>query len=153
MKMNRMLGLSAACFVIAVNAPHAQSPVLTDSAGPNEVTTVSIKSGKLALSSAANPGPVFLADGAYKNESNTVIVILDGRIVRIEYGSGTIARVASIRLHDERVMLTPMVSALMQVTPFPLPSGTFTSQDGALWLKVVSGRPAEFTVRASSPQH
>ena len=149
--MIRMLGLAAACVVVAVNAPRAQTPAPADTA-PMEVTEVSIKSGKLPLSSATNPGPVFFADGAYTNEIKTVIVVQGGRIIRVEYASGTVSRVASIRLQNQRVMLKPPVTALVPVSPFPLPSGTFTTQDGAHSFKVVSGRPTELTVRAGSPQ-
>ena len=150
--MIRMPGLAATCIVVAMNASGAQTPAPADSLRPNEVTAVSIKSGKLALSSSANPGPVFLADGAYKNESNTIIVIVDGRVIRVEYGSGTVSRVASMRVQNERVMLTPPVIALMSVSPFPLPSGTFTSHDGGHWFKVMSGRPTEFSIRSDDQQ-
>jgi hypothetical protein len=149
--MMRMLIVAATCVVVGVNTSVAQSPAPGDSAGPNEVTAVSIKSGKLALSSAANPGPVFLPDGAYTNTGNTVIVVLDGRIIRVEYGSGSISQVASMRVQNQRVMLTPPVVALMSVSPFPLPSGTFTTQDGAHWFKVMSARPIEFVIRSGSP--
>lgn len=147
--MKSMGVLAAVCLMGALNASLAQEP---SSAGPNEVTEVSIKSGKLALSSAANPGPVFLPDGAYMNDASTTIVIVHGRIVRVEYGSGTAVQVASIRLTNERVMLTPPVTALMQVQPIPLPSGIFRSKDGSSSLKVVSARPTEFVVSASAPQ-
>lgn len=144
--MIRTLGLATACLIIAVNATESQESAPPSDTLSHEVTDVSIKSGKLALSSAANPGSVFLADGAYKNDSDTFIIVVDGRIIRIEYGTGTVSQVATIRLQrDDRVMLTPPVTALMQVTPFPLPSGTFRSQHGAL-LKVSSGRPVEFTL-------
>ena len=150
--MLRTLGLVATGILVAVNAPRAQSPAPEDSTASNEVTAVTIASGKLALSLKGEPGPVFLADGVYTNESKTVIVVLDGRITRIEYASGTVTRVASIRLQDQRVILTPPVTALMPVSPSPLPSGTFTSQDGAI-LRVVSGRPTEFARRGAAPHH
>ena len=142
-KMKRMIGLGATCLMVALNATNAQTPAPADTA-PNAVTAVSIKSGKLALSSAANPGPVFLPDGAYTNESNTTIVFLDGRILRVEHGSGTVDQVGSVRIQRDRVMLTPSVRALMAVSPFALPSGTFRNQEGNSWFKVVSGKPTEF---------
>ena|SRR5688572_28283602 len=143
--MIRLPGIAAALVMLAVNALPAQMTASADSTAPDEVTRVSIKSGKLALSSAANPGPVFLADGAYTNESNTVIVVLDGRITRVEYGSGKVIQVASVHLQRERVMLMPQVTALMSVSPVPLPSGRFTSEN-SVKLTVVSGRPTEFTL-------
>jgi hypothetical protein len=143
--MTRMPGLAAASLLVALNVTGAQTPAPSDTA-PNAVTAVSIKSGKLALSSAANPGPVFLPDGAYTNESNTTIVFLDGRILRVEHGSGTVDQVGSVRIQRDRVMLTPSVRALMAVSPFALPSGTFRSQDGNTWFKVESGRPTEFAL-------
>lgn len=145
--MNRMLAIAVGGGIAALNVLGAQDSA-ADSTAPNQVTAVSIRSGKLALSSAANPGPVFLPDGAYRNDANTVIVILDGRIIRVEYGSGTVTQVASSRVQRGRVMLTPPVTALMSVSPFPLPGGTFTHQDGAAWVKIVSAMPTEFVVRA-----
>jgi hypothetical protein len=150
--MIRIPGIAAACLMVAVSTLPAQTPASADSIGAHEVGALSIKSGKLALSSAANPGPVFLPDGVYTNESNTVIVVLDGRITGVEYESGKHVRVASLHMQRDRVMLTPTVTALMSVSPFPLPSGKFTSQDGVT-LTVVSGRPTEFTLRAAAPQH
>ena len=146
--MLRMLGLGAAGLLVVVNATHAQVPASADTMPPDGVTAVSVKSGRLALSSAANPGPVFLPDGAYTNESNTTLVILDGRIMRVEYGSGTVAQVGSIRMQKDKVMLTPSVRALVSVSPFVLPSGTFRTQDGSSWFRVESGRPVEFTIPA-----
>lgn len=148
--MMRLFALAAATVVVVAHTSGAQAPAPIDSTGPQEVTAVSVKSGRLALSSAARPGPVFLPDGAYSNESNTVIVVLSGRIIRVEYGSDAVRQVASTRLQRQQVMLTPPVSALMSVSPFVLPSGTFRSQDGANSFKVMSGRPVEFTFRAVS---
>jgi hypothetical protein len=150
MKKVRMLGLSVISMIAALNAAQAQTDT-TQPKGPDEVTAVSVKSGKLALSSTANPGPVFLPDGAYTNENNTVVVILDGKIMRVEYGSGSVTVVGSMRMQKEKVMLTPSVRALMSVTPFPLPSGTFTSKDGSASFTVFSGRPTEFTLPPQSP--
>lgn len=148
--MIRIPGITAAFVMLAVSVLPAQTPASAESTGPNEVTAVSIKSGKLALSSAANPGPVFLTDGVYTDEGNAVIVVLDGRISRVEYASGKLIQVASIHRQRERIMLVPQVSALMSVSPFPLPSGRFTSDNGVT-LTVVAGRPTEFTLRAATP--
>jgi hypothetical protein len=152
LNMIRIFALATTWLTIAAHSAYGQPPASADSSASNEVTAVSIKSGKLALSSTANPGPVFLADGAYANEQNTVIVVLHGRIVRIEYASGTVTQVASIRMQKERVMLTPPVVALMAVSPFPLPSGMFRSQDGVSSLRVVGGSPTAFTVPPRSPR-
>ena len=143
----RIRGIAAALFMFAASMG-AQTPEAVDSTRPNDVTAMSIKSGRLALSSTANPGPVYLPDGAYKNGSGTVLVLLDGRIIRIEYGAGRVSPVASTRIQRRQVMLTPPVTALMSVSPFPLPSGTFTSEDGGSVITVMSGRPTEFTIRA-----
>ena len=146
--MIRNVGLVAVLLMVALHAPEAQTSAPADSTRPNDVTAVSIKSGRLALSSTSNPGPAYLPDGAYSNGSGTVLVLLDGRIIRVEYGSGSVSQVASMRIQRDRVMLTPPVTALMSVSPFPLPSGTFTSQDGAHVLTVLSGRPTEFIIQS-----
>lgn len=151
-KMMRIPGVTALLILVVADALGAQTTPAADSARPNDVTAVSIKSGRLALSSASNPGPVFLPDGAYSNGSGTVLVLLDGRIIRVEYGSGNVSQVASMRVQRDKVMLTPPVSALMSVSPFQLPSGTFTSQDGAHALTVMSGRPTAFVIQAGAPK-
>ena len=147
-KMMRIPGVTALLLLVVAVALGAQTTPAAYSARPNDVTAVSIKSGRLALSSASNPGPVYLPDGAYSNGSGTVLVLLDGRIIRVEYGAGTVSQVASMRYQRDRVMLTPPVTALMSVSPFPLPSGTFTSQDGAHVVTVMSGRPTEFIIQS-----
>jgi hypothetical protein len=152
MNMMRMAGLAAAFVVAAMHATQAQAAAAADSVGPNGVTAVAIKSGRLTLSSAANPGPVVLPDGAYKGDGGTTLVILDGRLTRVEYASGTVVDVASVRVRDQRVIVTPGTTALVQVTPFPLPSGTFANQNGGASIKVVSGRPTEFSMGAPPSQ-
>ena len=99
------------------------------------------------LSSKANPKPVSLPDGVYKNQSDLVLAILDGRVTRLGESTGEITEVASMRLNKDRlVKLTPSTNALMTVTDITLPSGTFTSEDGRSSVKIVFGRPMAFTV-------
>ena len=148
MTMHRYSALAVGLVVmLAVNAAHAQDPTVADSIGQNGVRNLSISGGKLVLSSAAHPGPASMPNGAYESDAKTVIVFLDGRITRVEYATGTISQVASMRLQNGRVMLMPPVTALMQISAFPLPSGTFTMRNGSAFLKVVSGRPAEFSLQ------
>lgn len=150
--MHRIGGIALACVMVFVNAAGAQDNA--DSArvaGPHDVISLKIKSGRLALSSASNPGPVFLSDGAYTNDAGIVISILDGRIVSVGYPSGRVDEVASISIQRDRVMLMPPVVALMQVSPFPLPSGTFTTPSGARF-RVLSARPTEFTLAPAQEQ-
>jgi len=145
--MNRIPGITAACLLAAFHVSLAQEPAPADSSAFDVVTSVSIKSGRLALATAGVSEPMYLPDGAYRSDTKTVLVILDGRISRVEYASGTITPVASARMERGRVMLTPPVGALMQVTPFPLPTGTFTNEDASVTLKVVSGQPRELRRR------
>jgi hypothetical protein len=144
--------------VAAASAAYAQEPLpaaapaALDSSTRNVVTAFSVRSGKIALSSAANPGPASLPDGTYTNENNTIIVILDGRIVRIQTSSGAITEISSARvtrLHG--IMLTPSTNALMAVSEITLPSGTFKSEDGASSVTVVAGRPTAFTLSSALP--
>lgn len=142
---------------ISATAVSAQTPALVpppDSAiagmvAQNAVTAVSIKSGRLVLSSAANPGKTLVPDGTYTNELNTIIVIVNGRITRVQESSGSIVEVESIRQSRQGVIrVVPSTNALMAVSERPLPSGTFRSEDGQSSIKIVFGRPTEFTVAA-----
>ena len=84
------------------------------------------------------------------NESNTVMVMLNGVIVRIESSSGQVTEISSVRMNRQRVItLTPSTNALMQVNDIRLPSGTFTSADGRSSITVVAGRPTAFTLPGS----
>lgn len=125
----------------------------TDPAARNIVTSYSVKSGKLMLSSASNPGPVQMPDGTYSNESGTVIVFLDGTITRVQRAE-RITEITNVRLNRQKtVLLTPSTNALMSVSDMNLPSGTFKTEDGKYWLRVVIGRPAEFGIDAAkAPQ-
>lgn len=154
--MIRMLQLACVCVMLGASAAYAQTPSpaaaadAPDSSTQNVVTTFSVKSGKIALSSAANPKAAFLPDGTYTNESGTIIVILDGVIVRIQRDSGEATEISSVRVNRDRViMLTPSTNALMQVTDIRLPSGTFKSEDGRSSITVVVGRPTAFKLPAS----
>ena len=142
---------------ISATAVSAQTPALVpppDSAiaglaAQNAVTAVSIKSGRLVLSSAANPGKTLVPDGTYTNELNTIIVIVNGRIARVQESSGSIVEVESISQSRQGVIrVVPSTNALMAVSERPLPSGTFRSEDGQSSIKIVFGRPTEFTIAA-----
>jgi hypothetical protein len=112
-----------------------------------------MKSGKIALSSIANPKPTFLPDGTYTNESGVILVILEGLITRLQREQSDPIEIASVHLgRDRMIMLVPGTNALMQVADIRIPSGTFISADGLSSLKVVSGHPVSFTVSASPPQ-
>lgn len=150
-----ILRLCGVCVVAAASAAYAQEPVpaaapaALDSSTRNVVTAFSVRSGKIALSSVANPGPAYLPDGTYTNENNTIIVILDGRIARIQTSSGAITEISSVRVNRlHGIMVTPSTNALMAVSDITLPSGTFKSQDGASSVTVVAGRPSAFTLSA-----
>jgi hypothetical protein len=157
--MVRTLQLTFACLIVSVSSAYAQDPAAAppeavDSTAPTPVTAFAVKSGKIALSSATTTKPVFLPDGAYTNEGGTVIVIVDGVIVRIEREAGEATFIESVRLNrDHQIMLTPGTNALMQVTDMRLPSGTFRSADGKSSMSVVQGRPTSFSVPASPPEH
>ena len=140
---------------ITATAVSAQSPspiaapdtTVQDSAALNAVKDFSIRSGKLILSSAANPGPVHLPDGTYSDESNTAIVIRDGRIARIQQASGELIEVSAARVNRRGVItITPSTNALMAVSDVPLPTGTFKSDDGVSSISIVLGRPTAFTL-------
>ena len=153
MKMIPILRLCGVCVVAAASTAYTQEPLpaaasaMLDSSTRNVVTEFSVRSGKIALSSAANPGPAYLPDGTYTNENNTIIVILEGRIVRLQTSSGEITEISSVRVNSlHGVMLTPGTNALMAVSDIRLPSGTFKSEDGASSVSVVAGRPSAFTL-------
>ncbi|HXV15650.1 MAG TPA: hypothetical protein VD758_02660 [Gemmatimonadaceae bacterium] len=149
--------LRRAAFIAAITATavSAQSQssaavpdsTVQDSAALNAVKDFSIRSGKLVLSSAANPGPVHLPDGTYSDESNTAIVIRDGKIARIQQASGDLIEVSVVRLNRRGVItVTPYTNALMAVSDMPLPTGTFKSDDGVSSIRIVLGRPTAFTL-------
>jgi hypothetical protein len=118
-----------------------------DTAARNVVTAFAIKSGKLVLSSAAHPKPVHLADGTYTNQAGVILVVVDGEITRIQESTGGITEVSSIRLNRQRIIrVMPSTTALMTVSDMPLPSGTFTSEDGRSSFTIVYGRPTAFTL-------
>ena len=152
--MLRMLRRAFIFATITASAAAAQTPspvpapdtTTKDPSTQNVVTGFSIRSGKLAVSSAANPGPVFLPDGTYANAANTIIVVVDGLITRIQESWGGIIEVASIRLNRQRgVRLIPSTNALMTVSDLPLPSGRFKTEDGKNSFTIVAGRPTEFS--------
>ncbi len=99
------------------------------------------------LSSKTNPKPVSLPDGVYTNQSDLVLAILDGRVTRIRESTGGITEIAWMRLNKDRLMkLTPSTNALMTVTDVTLPSGTFKSEDGRSYVKIVFGLPTAFSL-------
>ena len=118
----RSVPFIAAVFASALSAQTpspaaAPDSIVQDSAALNAVKDFSIRSGKLVLSSAANPGPVYLPDGTYSDESNTAIVIRDGRIARIQQASGDLIEVSAVRLNRRGVItVTPSTNALMAVS-------------------------------------
>src|SRR5512141_187337 len=144
---------------ITATAASAQTPspvaapdtTVQASAALNAVKNFSIHSGQLVLSSAANPGPVYLPDGTYTDESSTAIVIRDGRIARIQQASGDLIEVSAVRLNRRGVItVTPSTNALMAVSDMPLPTGTFKSDDGVSSIRIVLGRPTAFTIASSN---
>ena len=153
-----ILRLVCVCVVVAARATYAQTPAptavpnLPDSSAQFVVTAFSVRSGKIALTSAAKSEPVYVPDGTYTNENNTIIVILDGRMARIQTSAGEIKEISSVRTDRQNViMLTPSTNALMQVTDIRLPSGMFKSNDGRSSIAVMAGRPIAFTLPANSP--
>jgi hypothetical protein len=158
--MIRILQLTLPCVLIGARIASAQAPaaappevVAVDSTAPIAVTAFAVKSGKIALSSATNPKPVFLPDGTYTNEGGTVLAIVDGVITKLERDGGEATFIESVRMNREKqIMLTPGTNALMQVTDMRLPSGTFRSADGKSSLSVIQGRPTAFTVPAKLPE-
>ena len=153
--MTPMFRLVAILLVFIASGVSAQTlePASPDttSGDPNTVTAYSVRSGKLMLSSRANPKPVTLPDGAYTNQSELTIVFLNGRITRMQEGTDKITEIAAMRLNRDRIVrLTPSTNALMMVNDFTLPSGTFKSEDGLTSVKIVFGRPTAFTLSGGS---
>ena len=135
-------------------APAPAPPEVVDSIAPIPVTSFAVRSGKIALSSAMSPKPVFLPDGTYTNDGGTVLVIVDGVIVRLERDAGEATPIESVRVNREhQIMLTPGTTALMQVTDMRLPSGTFRAADGKSSFSVIQGRPTTFNVPGVVPEH
>lgn len=131
----------------------ASAPPLPDTAAadPNAVTAYAIRSGKLMLSSRANPKPAPIPDGTYKNQSDLIVVILNGRVTRIQETTDKITEIASMRLNRQKlVTLMPSTNALMAVNELLLPSGTFTSEDNSASFTIVFGRPTAFTLSGGS---
>lgn len=142
---------SVALLVMTAGAATAQteSPAPPDTATANRdsVTAYSIKSGRLMLSSKANPKPVALPDGAYTNEADVIIVFVNGRVTRVQESTDKITEIESARLNKNKlVTLTPSTNALMAVSELILPSGTFTSEDRRNSVTIVFGRPTAFTL-------
>ena len=145
-----MLRIVAILLASTASAVSAQAPAPasadTTTADPDAVTAYSVRSGKLILSSRANPKQAPLRDGTYTNQSGVIIVVVDGRVTRIQESTGGITEIASMRLNRKQLItVTPSTNALMAVSDFPLPSGTFTSEDGSS-VKIVLGRPTAFTL-------
>lgn len=148
----RSLRLAAMISIVAASGVSAQDSTSVDSAMRNVVTSFLVKSGKLVLSSAANPGKSNLPDGTYTSDDGSIMVIVDGRITRFQRGSGEIVEIANVRTTRlGLVALTPSTNALMAVSDFNLPSGTYKSEDGRSSLTVIAGRPTAFTIPGSPP--
>jgi hypothetical protein len=149
--MIKKLRLAAMLLALTASTIYAQEPVTasadTTAVDPNAVTAYSIRSGKLMVSSKANPKPTTLPNGAYTNESDVIIEIVNGRVARIQESTDRITEIASSRLNRQRlVMLTPSTNALMAVGEVILPSGTFKSADGRSSITIVYGRPTAFVL-------
>lgn len=145
-----MLRFVAVLAVFGVSALSAQESDTT-AVNPHAVTAYALKSGRLLLSSKANPKPARMPDGAYANQDNVVIVFLDGSVTRVQRSTGEITEIESMRLNrQQRVTLTPSTNALMAVSDLPLPSGTFTSEDGRSSVTFILGRPTEFTLTSNN---
>ena len=156
--MIRVLRLVAVLSLLTASGISAQTPSpapvpdsAADPAMRNVVTAYAMRSGKLALSSAASPGQSFLPDGTYTSETNTIIIIVDGIITRVQKGSGEMTEISNVRLNRQKLItLTPSTNALMAVADFTLPSGTYKSEDGLSSLTVIAGRPTQFTLPPAS---
>ena len=158
--MTSILRLACVLVVAAASGAAAQTPPpaadsgVADSSIQHVVTTFSVKSGRILLSSADISKPAYLPDGTYTNESDVILVILDGVIVRLQGSSGDVTEISSVHANRQRgITLTPSTNALMQVSDIRLPSGTFQSVDGRSSITVVAGRPTAFTLPAASPDH
>ncbi|MEO8193517.1 MAG: hypothetical protein ABI681_06675 [Gemmatimonadales bacterium] len=154
----RLVAIIAAISASAISAQTPSPVPVPDTTigdpSTRNVVTYSVRSGKLALSSAADPGPAYMPDGTYTNDANMIIVIVDGRITRIQGSSGEITEISSVRLGRQRaIALTPATNALMAVSDITLPSGTFKSDDGRASFRVVAGRPTAFTLPDSAKEH
>lgn len=153
----RRVALLTTISATAVSAQTSGAP--PDSANPvspNAVTSFSIKSGKLLLSSSATPKPVTMPDGTYTSEVQTILVISNGSIVRLQQSTGEIVEVASSRIsRQNQIRLTPSTNALNAVSDMPLPTGTFTSDDGQSSITIMLGRPTWFKLpsTASTAEH
>jgi len=151
----RPLVLGMFSVLVTASAGHAQTPataIAVDTIALNTVTDYSVKSGKLVLSSVANPGKVHLPDGTFTNEAGAILVILGGKIARVQGSEGDLTEISAVRMNRfQRIMLTPSTNALNTVTEIPLPSGEFRSEDGAATVTIVSGRPIRFTLAGSAP--
>jgi len=146
-----MLRLVAILLAFTASGVSAQTPSPaspdTTTQDPNAVTGFSVRSGRLMLSSNANPKPTALPDGTYTNDADMIIVFVDGRVQRIQESTDKIIEVGSMRVsRQQRVTLTPSTSALMAVTDFTLPSGLFKSGDGLSSVTIVNGRPIAFSL-------
>jgi len=140
--------LAATLSVFTASAISAQATTAapdTAAEDPDAVTAYAVRSGKLMLSSRANPKPAPIPDGTYKNQSDLIIVILGGRVTRIQESTDRITEIASMRLNRQKlVTLMPSTNALMAVNELILPSGTFASDDGRTSFTIVFGRPTAF---------
>ncbi len=151
--VTKAISLAAIISVVAASGAFAQDSTSVDSASKNVVTAFSVKSGKLVLSSAANPGKSYLPDGTYSTDDGAVLVIVEGRITRLQRSGGEIVEISNVRLTRlGLVALTPSTNALMAVSDFNLPSGTYKSDDGVSSLSVVAGRPTAFTIPGAAKQ-
>lgn len=147
----KSIPLAAIVSIVAASGAWAQDSTSVDSAMRNVVTSFSVKSGKLVLSSAANPGKSNLPDGTYTSDDASIMVIVDGRITRFQRGSGEIVEIQNVRVTRlGLISLTPSTNALMAVSDFNLPSGTYKSEDGRSSLTVVVGRPTMFIIPAGN---
>ena len=147
-----ILRLSLEAALVAAPAIRAQeaSPAPVDSTA---VTAFSMKSGRIALSSLANPGMTYLPDGTYTSDAGTVIVILDGKISRLQRNN-EVTEIASVRVHRlHGIMLTPNTNALNAVSEITMPTGMFVSADGSSSITVISGRPTRFIIPAPTASH
>ena len=142
--------MGAILFAVSAGALSAQESAAAQAdttEDPHAVTAYAVRSGKLMLSSKANPKPTVLPDGTYTNQADLIIAIVNGRVTRVQETTDRITEIASMRLNRNRlVVLTPSTKALMAVNELMLPSGTFTSEDGHSSITIVSGRPTAFTL-------
>ncbi|MEO5590776.1 MAG: hypothetical protein ABIS03_14440 [Gemmatimonadaceae bacterium] len=146
--MLRLVAVLAVCGASALSAQQS-APAYSDTAevNPDIVTAYAIKSGRLVLSSKANPTPTRMPDAAYTNQDGLVIVFLDGSVTRVQRSTGEITEIDAMRLNrQQRITLLPSTNALMAVSDMALPSGTFRSEDGRSVVTFILGRPTEFSL-------